>query len=528
VPVTTQAIELTSQDTPAGTLTKLRAADADRVLLVIRSGLYLSAVDLRVLRREAAAMGTSVALLTSDAHLRRLAAEAGLSSFRSRGWAERVRWQRARHDPPARKPPIGTAQPVAPHGPGLFDKRSPSGFRPVSFRRAFVRRRSSWWGTLGLALFLLAVLGGLLLALSSVIPSAIITVTPSSESIQMTVNLKAIQDSPADGAAGIVPARALSAQVSGEARMPTSGRSLEPDKKASGKVVLINRGGFPVTVPSGTVVSTATGNNVQFATQEGAPLAPNGRAVVPIAAVLPGSNGNVRAGTITRVEGPLALSVMVANDAPTSGGTLAKVGVVTEDDQKLLEAQLFERLKQQAFGKLMERVESGSFVPPESVEYLAMSPTFTPFVGEVSPDLSLSMSTQAVGLAVDSGTGSDAATARLQSAMPPGTRLISDTIRFIPGSVTVEDPRTVSFDITAEGKLLRAVDASAVRATVLGMQVDEAARLLQERYQLAAKPDIVLGPDWLPYIVPRNLPVLPWRIRVDVNWDGAAKLAMER
>ena len=143
----------------------------------------------------------------------------------------------------------------------------------------------------------------------------------------------------------------------------------------------------------------------------------------------------MRAGTITRVEGPLALSVLVANEAPTSGGTLAKVGVVTEDDQKLLEAQLFERLKQQAFEKLMERVESGSFIPPESVEYLAMSPTFTPFVGEVSPDLSLSMSAQAVGLAVDSGAGSEAALARLQEAMPPGTRLISDTIRFIPGSV---------------------------------------------------------------------------------------------
>jgi Baseplate J-like protein len=527
MPVITEAINLTSEDTLAVMLSKLGAATGDRVLLVIPSRMNLSAVDLRILRREAAAMSTNVALLTSDARLRRLSAEAGLSTFRFRGWAERARWRQARQDHPVRNPSIGTARPVAPYGLGLFDKRSPSGFRPASFRRSFVREHSSWWGTLGLALFLLAAFGGLLLAFSAVIPSAVITVTPSSEPIQMTVRLNAIQDSPTDVEAGIVPARALSAQVSGEARMPTSGRSLEPDKKASGKVVLINRGGIPVTVPSGTVVSTATGNNVQFATQAEAPLAPNGRAAVPILAVLPGPSGNVRAGTITRVEGPLALSVLVANDAPTSGGTLAKVGVVTEDDQKLLEAQLFERLKQQAFGKLMERLESGSFIPPESVEYLAMSPTFTPFVGEVSPELSLSMSAQAIGLAVDSGAGSEAAMARLQGAMPPGTRLISDTIRFIPGSVTVTDQRTVSFDITAEGRLLRQVDASAVRGTVLGMEPDEAASVLEERYPLATRPDIRLGPDWLPYIVPRDLPVLPWRIRVDVDWDGAAKLAME-
>ena len=41
------------------------------------------------------------------------------------------------------------------------------------------------------------------------------------------------------------------------------------------------------------------------------------------------------------------------------------------------------------------------------------------------------------------------------------------------------------------------------------------------------RPEITLGPDWLPYIIPINLPVLPWRIRVDVDWDGAAKLAMQ-
>lgn len=523
----TEAIDLASQDTVAGTLSRLRTVRADRVLLVVHPGVILNAVDLRVIRREAAAMGIRVALLTSNVRLRRLAAREGLSSFRFRGWAERVRWHRMHTDPLLRRPPIGTAQPVTPYGPGLFDRRSPSGFRPFAFRRSFVRQRSSWWGTLGLALFLMTMFLGLLLALNAVIPAATITVTPSSEPIQVTVKLRAVQDSPQDVEAGIVPARALSAQVSGEARMPTTGRSLEPDKKATGRVVLINRTGVPVTVPAGAIVSTATGNDVQFATQSEALLAPNSRATVPIQAVLPGPSGNVRAGTITRVEGPVALSVLAANDAPTSGGTLAKVGVVTEDDQKLLEAQLFDRLKQQALERLIERVEAGSFIPPESVEYLAMSPTFAPFVGEVSPELSLSMTAQAVGLAVDSGAGSETALARLQSAMPPGTRLISDTIRFIPGSVTVEDERTISFDITAEGRLLRPVDTRAIRTTALGMDPNEAASLLEQRYQLASRPDITLGPDWVPYIIPIRLPVLPWRIRVDVDWDGAAKLAMQ-
>jgi hypothetical protein len=526
--VTTRSVDLMSDDSLAGVLSKLREVDGDRLLLVVPSNLRLDRVDLRVIRREAADLGVSVALLTSDVRLRKLATQEGLSSFRSRKWAQRARWQRPRRDPSARRPPFGASEPVAPYGPGLFSKRSPTGFRPFSFLRSFVRRPSSWWGTLGLGLCLVVIFVGLLFALSVVIPSAVIAVTPSSEPIQVTVNLKAVQDTPVDAERGIVPARALSAQVSGEARMATTGRSLEPDKKAVGRVLLINRTGAPVTVPSGTVVSTATGNNVQFATQAEAPLAASGRAAVPVEAVLPGPSGNVHAGTITRVEGPLALSILVANEAATSGGTLSKVGIVTEDDQKMLQAQLFERLKQQAYSRLMERVEPGSFIPPESVEYLAMSPTFTPFVGEVSPDLSLSMSAQAVGLAVDSGAGREAALARMQSAMPPGTRLISDTIRFIPGSVRVEDPRTVAFDITAEGQLLRPVDARAIRTAVLGMNPNEAASLVQERYELADRPEVSLGPDWLPYVVPVNLPVLPWRIRVVVDWDRAAHLAMAR
>jgi Baseplate J-like protein len=524
--VTTLSVDLTSKDSLAAILSRLRASDGERLLLVVPPGLNLDLVDLRAMRREAADLGISIALLTSSGRLRRLAAREGISSFRSRKWAERARWRRPRRDLPAHGPPLGAAQPVAPYGPGIFSKRSPTGFRPFSFLRSFVRNPSSWWGTFGLAIFLLALFAGLLLALSVVIPSADIIVTPSFEPIQVTVNLRAVQDSAVDIDGGIVPARVLSAQVTGEARMPTTGRSLEPDKKAGGKVLLINRTGALVTVPSGTVVSTATGNNVQFATQADAPLAPNGRAEVAVQAVLPGPSGNIRAGTITRVEGPLALSILVANERPTSGGTLAKVGVVTEDDQKALQGQLFERLKQQAFESLMERVESGSFIPPESVEYLAMSPTFTPFVGEVSPELSLSMSTQAVGLAVDSGAGREAALARVQAAMPPGTRLISDTLRYIPGSVTVEDQRTVSFDITAEGRLLRPVDTRAIRTSILGLNSDEAANLLEERYELARRPEVRLGPDWLPYVVPVKLPILPWRIRVIVDWDGAADLAM--
>ena len=531
----TVTFDITTEDTLSSTVARIAAADDERVLLVVPPQRPFNTIELRVLRRESRARGVGLALVTSDATLRILAARVGISTFRNRARAERARWRRLRPDVATKTRPAGPraaagaspAEPVVPYGAGLYNKRSPTGFRPIPFRRAFKRQPSPWWATLGLTLVLLVLLGGLIAGLMMVIPAATITVTPAADPIQVTVALQAIQDAVADANAGIVSARALSAQVSGEARIPTSGRRLEPDARATGTVVLINRSEGLLTVPSGTVVATATGNNVLFVTTAEAPLAPNGRATVPIEAMLPGPSGNVRAGTITKVEGPLALSLLVANDASSSGGTLAQVGVVTEEDKELLQALLFDRLKEQAFEQLQQRVEPGSFIPPESVSYLMLSPTFTPFVGEVSPDLFLSMSVQAVGLVVDAHTGDAVAMSRLQTAMPPGTRLISDTVRYIPGSVVVTDERTVAFSITAEGTLLRHIDVGAVRSAVPGMTPEHAATVLAERFPLATVPEIKLGPDWLPYVVPSNLPLLPWRVTVKVDWDTGAALAMQ-
>jgi hypothetical protein len=341
------------------------------------------------------------------------------------------------------------------------------------------------------------------------------------------VDLRGVAGARTDTENRIVPAQTLSVQVSGDARTKTTGRRPEPAGKARGGVVFINMTNRQINIPQGTLVSTATGNNVQFGTLSATALGPNGRAFAQVEALLPGPDGNARAGTVTRVEGPLSLSVAVSNDSGFGGGTTAPQPVVTEEDKTRLQAQLFEELKKQAFDKLVERGAQGTFISPESIQFLPLSPAFTPFVGEVSEDLFLSMSVQAVGLAVDQTEANKAALVELQEAMPPGTRLVSDTIRFIPGSVVAGADGGVGFSVTAEGTILRSVETNAMRNVVLGMDPEQATRELQQRFALAQPPEITLGPDWLPYVVPVNLPALPWRIRVIVDWDEAARLAMK-
>jgi hypothetical protein len=504
-----------------------------RALLVIPRGLSLSVTELRALRHEAAVHGITVALVTGNARLRADAAAEGISTFRSRGWAERMPWWR-KPKPRApisrsrrmRRPPVASAEPPPPPAPGLFAKRSPSGFRAGRFVSGFVRRPNPWFIELGLILVLVALLSGLLYSLAIIVPAAEVTVVPLSETVHVTVPLRASQGAVADAEAGTLPARAVSVQIAGEGQAATTGRRREPSERARGNVLLVNRTGREIAVPSGTVVATATGDTQRFATRAEAKVPPNGRTTVPVEALLPGPASNVRAGTITQVEGPLGTLLVVANEAAIGGGGTSEVGVVTEDDQKRLQAALFEELKAKALEALRDKLEAGEFLPPDSVTYLPMSPAFTPFLGDVAADLSLSMSVQAVGLAVKTADGNELALKELQRAMAPGTRLVASSIRYIPGSILMEDARTVSFSMTAEGTLLNAIDARAVRTSVLGLRPDQAVVALASRYPLARPAEVSLGPDWLPLIVPTQLPVLPWRIRVHVDWDTAAQTAL--
>ena len=195
-----------------------------------------------------------VALVTTDAALRGLAAREGISTFRSQRRGERARWRRLRVD-------------RVPHAAGsarLCPRRrprrgcSPNGRRAVfgrrAFLRAYVRRRNPWWAVLGLTVALLLILGGMLYSLTFILPSATITVAPASEALRVEIPLKAVQDARLDAEAGIIPAQALSVQVAGDARTPTTGQSDEPVGKAKGRVVFINRTGREITVPAGTML----------------------------------------------------------------------------------------------------------------------------------------------------------------------------------------------------------------------------------------------------------------------------------
>ena len=131
-------------------------------------------------------------------------------------------------------------------------------------------------------------------------------------------------------------------------QMPTTGRADAPDGYASGQVVFANRSDREVLIPKGTFVRTGSGETARFYTVEEAvvPSQYNATKRVAVLAADPGPMANVRALTINVIEGELATALEVINDAPTGGGTMRQLPVVTPGDQNALLDKAREELGQ--------------------------------------------------------------------------------------------------------------------------------------------------------------------------------------
>ena len=152
----TFTLTVTDQDPVAAMVARIRATPrGDRVLFVIPPQTRIVPASLRVVRREAAAQGVQAALVTSDPAIRSAAAREGLSTFRDVARAEGARWRKPSLPPRSRLKPPPEGETVPPHGAGLYQAGSPSGFRPEPFTRSYVRRLSPWWRSLGLVVALI-------------------------------------------------------------------------------------------------------------------------------------------------------------------------------------------------------------------------------------------------------------------------------------------------------------------------------------------------------------------------------------
>jgi len=499
-------IYLEPDDSPAVIRERLRASESVRVLLVVPkecSGLN-SLVDLKLLDRQARALGKEVVLVTRSRELREQAKNLGLQAYSSTAWAGRAKWSSA-----GKSRRAGVGGPVA--------KRS--------FRERIPAPPASGAVTLGgsaiLVLAFLAMLTFLAVLVVVLLPTATVRLQPVVYPVSTTLT---IQGSPGleeiDFINLRVPARAAETEVVGSDELATTALRDEPFAKATGEVVFTNRRSQATTVVSDTIVATSAGTTIRFRTTAEVTVPPGAgsRMRAPIEAVEPGPSGNVTAYSINRVEGPLDRQVNVINAGPTSGGGMSQVLYVTSADKEQLRELALHRLREEGYNILLSQLADGEMLAHESLVAVVLSETYDKFPGEPAEYLNLHMRALVRGTVMQREDVELLGLRMLQFEVREGFQLLAGETEVRIDEVSdVQYDGTMAMVVTARGQSWAEIDELEIRESIKGKSADAAEEYLARHLSLASPPTVEVSPDWW-----ARVPWLPFRITVQVNSEQGA------
>lgn len=486
-----QVITLDKNDTVLQVHSKIEWSDGRRVILVVPRGAqaFDAEHELRLLRRWADESDVQVALVSTAYTVSELARTAGLPVYSSVEKAQAARWSWQRD----------VAEPVVQRTTPL-DPDAPKPYKPILDQLGL----AGWKLFLTLVMFGSAVV--FLVAVASIlVPSASITIVPAS--IVISDASEVILDptvTTIDHINAIVPAGNYRKEISGTVTINTTRTATAPADHAQGIVTFNNLQGTEATIPLGTVVATTSGDTQRYSTTITAtlPAGFNGRVNVPVRALKPGPQGNVRPLQINFIEGPLSAQARVVNLNALGGGTIKDVHIVSFEDRAVARQQLNADLKQRALGVLQQAAEDNVYVVPASVEVIVLGESWDHLVDDPSDTLTLKMDAVASGIYADYNDFETFAQRRLLSKMPQGYQMV-------PGSLRVEaDPNARTEGTSVILKVRGALAATPVidRAKLLDglddIPVAQASQKLMARVKLAEPPTIKITPSWwsrMPY-----------------------------
>jgi hypothetical protein len=294
------------------------------------------------------------------------------------------------------------------------------------------------------------------------------------------------------------------------------------DVPARGSVVFINQTSRRVEIPAGTTVSTSAGTPILFRTTQdvAVPAGVGQQLEVPIEALQgsAGGIGNVDAGLVNVVGGPLADLVTVRNLAPTTGGESRTLGAISPNDRERLLDTVRQQLQARAYTEMLPRLSETQFIiietlriPEEREDWM----TFSGNPGDVADSLTLTMRAVVEAIAVDEQFGWDIAFTRMQQEIPVGRELRPETVTYERGPVLgIDAERRIAFVLVGSGTVFGQVNVGLLRERLAGRSLDDAQGYLLSEVDIeeGTAPHISLSPDWF-----GRLPLVPMRISIDLQ-----------
>jgi hypothetical protein len=232
---------------------------------------------------------------------------------------------------------------------------------------------------------------------------------------------------------------------------------------------------------------------------------------LPIIALQPGRQGNLPAGKIQAIEGPLGVDLTVTNPDPTTGGSDLSSPVPTSLDQNRLHDRLEAALKQSALAELQAKLNPGDLLLEDrSNQIKVLETTYDPpgFVPASLLTLRLRLEYQAP---IVRGSDLDAlATSILDANLPSGYSPVPGTLEInhltAPKWVNAS---TARWQLRARRQIRAQVPDEQASQLAVGLSPAQAGQRLADALPLSKPPHITLFPSWWP-----RMPFLPFRISV--------------
>lgn len=461
-------------------------------------------LDLLLLHRHAHRLGAQLALITTDPVVREEAQSLNLPVFDSLDDSREQKW---------RTPLPAVWGPTLGQRPRLHPtprRPTPRPARPVPTQAVWAAHS---------ALFILACVALMLTGLM-LWPSATLTVQPAAQAISLPVVLVA-DPALTQADVGRIPARTVRVELELSGVRVTTGARTVPANHATGAVVFTNLTGTALTLPANTSLRTTSGQAVRFITTERATLEPRLGATtsVRIRAVELGPVGNVAAGQINAVDGPLGLQVVVVNPQATQGGReLPRAAVTATDAESLRQSVLAQAFAEATFNALQAQLQPSELLVTQTLTLTQVTQeTLDPPVDAVADAVRLTARVQMTALAVNEAQAQAAAQAALQTSLPAEQSLLPNTLTFSRLSApTLNEQGLPTLALTARAQTVPRINREAVRAGLVGQTPAEATRLVLSQLTLNAAPRLTLAPTWWAEWVNR-LPLTPYRITIRVE-----------
>ena len=490
----TQIITLESHNDLISVRDRMSWAKTPRILLVWPKyeNVTLRQVDLRVLQRHAAALGSQLGLVSRVRRVRLDAEALHIPVFKSAGEAQREAWPKARRRKFKRRPPR----------------------RDLRAQRERVTVREEVWRSHP-AVRILAFLAGVLAVLTLValfIPQARITLEPISKTQSLVLPVVANPSVESVFITGSIPAREMHVIVEGSRTVNVTGEGVVPQSKARGIAEFRNLTEQSVAIPAGTVVRN--GEGVRFVTTVASEMeAGVGKILqLPIEALEAGISGNLDPETINAIEGRLGLSLSVTNPEATTGGRELPSVQASDADRERVKNLLMKILEEEARQQFEADLAPGDLpLDPGMTVSQVLSEEYDPPAGAAGTNLKLNMRVEYVSPYAAASDLTELASLAMNAALPTGFHVAdSSDVTVQPESdPVIGEDGLAKWRMRTERKIVRQIDPAQVIKMIQGFGAWNVQSKLKENLPLAAAPVVQLTPSWWPW-----MPIVPFRISV--------------